>query len=258
MSATYTTEGIILQRRDMGEADRMLTILTIDRGIVKAIARGTRLPKSKLGGFLDLYAHVELALAEGKQLDTVTEVKSLSSNAKIRSSAQLHVYAGYLSELAIKVAIESNTPDLFKLVMEAFAYLQGSTQPTFILETFRLRLLSILGYHPNLMTCARCHAALAEEVNFVSYALDEIVCPDCHEGNDDPMPRTALSPNALKLLRLMFTADYEKLGNIRTSPDVASEVAQLTERLVAYHLDVKLKSTVTLHQINSESVKVRL
>ena len=77
-SRTYSTEGVVVRQRDIGEADRLLWIITPDHGIIRAVARSARKPGSKLGGHIDLLRHVALSMRTGRTLDQVSQVETIS------------------------------------------------------------------------------------------------------------------------------------------------------------------------------------
>src|SRR6478609_8007714 len=84
----YTTDAIVLSRFDLGEADRVLTLITPGIGKLKAIAKGVRRPTSRLGGSLEPFAELTVALARGRTFDVVTQVSVGHAWLNLRDSLE--------------------------------------------------------------------------------------------------------------------------------------------------------------------------
>ena len=96
----YVTDAIVLSRFDLGEADRVLTLITPDVGKLKAVAKGIRRPTSRLGGSLEPFAELTVALARGRTFDIVTQVSVGHAWLRLRDSLESAATAWYLAELA--------------------------------------------------------------------------------------------------------------------------------------------------------------
>ena len=145
----YTAEGIILKRRNVGEADRILTIFTKQYGKIRVIAKGVRKISSKRGSHVEVFNHVIASLHKGKGLDMLTEVSSIPSHESIRSDLHRVGAAYYLCEL-IDGFLPAEQPheDVFKLLCTAFSAL-STVKPErvdFLRERFAAALLRSLGY----------------------------------------------------------------------------------------------------------------
>ena len=103
---TYKTEGVVLKQMPLGEADRILTILTPDVGKVRAVARGVRRAKSRLGGHLDLLNQVSVSLSKGRSLDAVNEAEAFRSFRVLREDLERVSKALYMAELADGFSVE--------------------------------------------------------------------------------------------------------------------------------------------------------
>jgi DNA repair protein RecO (recombination protein O) len=257
--SVYRTEGIILKRSDVGEADRILSILSRDRGIVKTIARASRLPLSKLGCFLDLYSHVDIALAEGKTFDVVTEVKTIDAFSSLRTNVLHNMYASHIAELVIRASHggDSGSPGLFELVLETYTFLNTAAPALLVLPSFRLKFLSLFGYALELYECASCHEKLKNTTNYLSPTYDGILCETCHQKTQKQFETgsTPLSANSLKLLRLLVGSDYQRLAKVHVPEKIRHDIESLSELLVRYHLEIPLKSTVVVQSIPLRKAK---
>lgn len=152
--ATYKTPAIIIGRYNFGEADRIIVLLTPERGVIRAVAKGVRRIKSRLAGHLELFSESELMLAEGKSLDTITSAR-LQKHISIGDNYALMQLTYLIAEMTAKLSGEDEHPGLFELVHDALTSAQEN--PDNVTELwFKLRLLDHLGYRPELDACIVC------------------------------------------------------------------------------------------------------
>jgi len=236
----YRTTGIIIKRHKFGEADRLLTIFTADCGKVRAIAKGAMRPGSKLGGNVELLTHSQLMLARGRNLDIVTQAQAIDNFLPIRDSLELMSCGFYLSEL-VDTFTEENVEDreLFDLFLNTLLELAAAKDGERILRYFELRLLSHLGYRPQLQKCANCSKLPLPEVNYFSPAQGGVLCRNC--GYPDMGART-ISINALKVLRLWLRCDFATASRVKLSIELTREIKSLMRENIRYILEKQLKS----------------
>ena len=146
--STYKTEGVILKRLNYGEADRILTIYTKYRGKIRAMAKGVRKITSRKGGNVELFNHCVLFLAEGRNLDIVTEAQVVNSFSRVSDDLEKTAAAFYLVEL-----VDQLTPDgqvnrqVFDLLVSALASLRTTiNNQQLTISNFEVELLRLLGF----------------------------------------------------------------------------------------------------------------
>ena len=116
-SRTYSTEGVVVRQRDIGEADRLLWIITPEHGIIRSVARSARKPGSKLGGHIDLLRHVALSMRTGRTLDQVSQVETISGFIRLRQDLVRASTGSYIAELAERFSVEGGSNrQLFELL----------------------------------------------------------------------------------------------------------------------------------------------
>lgn len=146
MAGIYKTEGIILKRRNFGEADKILTIFTKHYGKIKVIAKGIRKITSKKAGALELFNHCKVVLAKGKDLDIVTETQVINSFSSWRKKLNKVGVAWYFCELVDKLTAEGQTnKDIFELLKNYLENLDQKNSSQFI-RSFEEHLLNQLGF----------------------------------------------------------------------------------------------------------------
>ena len=246
----YQTEGIIIKRHKFGEADRLLTLFTADYGKVRAIAKGAMRPKSKLGGNVELLTHSQLMLARGRNLDIITQAQAIDNFLPIRDNLELMSCGFYLSELVDTFTEESvEDREMFDLFLNTLRELSAAMDGERILRYFELRLLSHLGYRPQLQRCSNCGKQLQQETNYFSPAQGGALCRDC--GYPDMGAKT-LSVNALKVLRLWLKCDFETARRVKLNNELTREIKNLMRENVKYVLEKQLKSIEWMDKLAAE------
>jgi DNA repair protein RecO (recombination protein O) len=234
------TEAVVLRRHDLGETDRILTLYTARSGKLRAVAKGIRRPTSHLGGHLELFTHVRVMLAAGRNLDVVTQVETVESYLGLREDLVRASYAYYAAEL-----VDRLTPDhaesvaLFDLLVAGLQRIATGRRPVHALHQFALRALTVLGFRPELQVCVRCRTPLTPVENALSLGLGGVLCPDCLSA--DPAAR-GLSANALKVLRLYQEGDWATIDRLRLDPALTEEVEQAIKGYVQFVAETQLKS----------------
>lgn len=156
MSGTYKALGINLKSAPLGESDRLLTILTEEFGLIRAVAPGSRKHKSSLGGRSSLFVVNHLLVAKGKNLDKITQAESQESYPGLSQDLGKLTAGQYLAELALMQAMDDHPqPELFCLLREHLSRLEkmpsAATLPCLVQAIYHL--LALAGLPPQVQTC---------------------------------------------------------------------------------------------------------
>lgn len=147
----------MIRRFNLGEADRIVTLISPDRGKLRAVARGVRKIKSRQAGHLELFCETEVMLAEGRNLDVLTSARLINHWPELTTDYERAGLAYLLAELIDRLVDEAEpSPELYEAAIAAYAALADGTAPTTVELFFKLRLLSALGYRPGLTACVVC------------------------------------------------------------------------------------------------------
>jgi DNA repair protein RecO (recombination protein O) len=254
---SYSAEAIVLKHSDLGEADRIVTLFTPYKGKVRAVAKGTRRPISKKAGHLELLCYSRLHLAQGRNLDIITQAQSIENFVHLRNQLWHMTCGFYLAEL-VERFIEDDAPhlDVYNLLLETLRTLDSHAQEAqhsktqemgdraisndrmqLLLHYFEIYLLSFIGYEPVLRSCVHCKAELLPRENGFNPSLGGALCPDCSH-----LWSQALSMNALKVLRLLQRTEWPLIPHFRFERSVQAEVKAATHSLLRFHLERDLKS----------------
>ena len=156
--AIYNTQAIVLNSKAFGEADRILTLLTYERGKSRVIARGARRPKNRLAAVVQPLSHIDVQILEGNQLDTLNQGQLINSFRFLREDLDKMSYAFYLSEL-FETATEGATElrDYFILLLTALELLQNFENLSLTRIFIEVKLILLQGYAPTLSNCYSCN-----------------------------------------------------------------------------------------------------
>ncbi|MBC7633272.1 DNA repair protein RecO [Aeromicrobium sp.] len=233
----YRDAGIVLRVHKLGEADRIITLLSRDRGIIRAAAKGVRKTTSRFGGRLEPFMHVDLQLAEGRSLDIITQVETINAFAKDLGADYAAYTAGTaMLETAERLVQEDGEPavqQLQLLIGALRALTQGRMTPSLILDSYQLRALSIAGYAPTFDGCARC--SVEGPHRSFHAASGGMLCDGCRVPGS-----AAPSPITVSLLAGLLSGDWASVG---TSDDRSRrEASSIVGAYLAWHLERGLRS----------------
>ena len=238
---TYNTHGVVLKQMPLGEADRLLTLYTPDKGKLRAVARGVRRTKSKLAGHVEPLVHVRVSVAEGKTLDVIAEAETVRSFRSLRENLQQISRAVYLTDLVERFSAEqSPNEEVFDLLLGAFVELESDRAPGQLMRYFEVQLLARSGFGPELHRCVDCFNALEPGDHLFSCSRGGILCPNCRVSSQDRM--VSISLGATKVLRYFQRADLERAAVLRIPSMLSEELERILGTYVRYVLDADPKS----------------
>jgi DNA repair protein RecO (recombination protein O) len=249
----YVTEAIVLSRFDYSEADRILTLITPAGGKIKAIAKGIRRPTSRIGGSVEPFAELRLALAVGRTFDVITQVSVLHPWLRLRDDLVSFGTASYLAELADGTLEERHGAEaVYVLLKRAYEILDGGMAPGRVARWFEVHLADELGVRPEVDRCVECGRLLeADERYRWMPSMGGVLCERCP---GPPFERAGLSLEGLKLLKAYQRMDVEALAALRVRPEVEREVEIAMREFLAFTLDRKPRSLSFLDEVRAESI----
>jgi DNA repair protein RecO (recombination protein O) len=232
---TYKTSGIALKAIKLGEADKLITFITPD-GKRSAVARGIRRTKSKFGGRLEPGNDLDLVLARGRTLDTITQAHISRLRPWLRSDLSKLEAAYAMFEMVEKFAVEKSADDrLLRLLSAGLDRLEEESRLPLLLSAFDLKLLGVTGFLPNLSSCVVCGA----ETGLSRFAAAEggLVCGRCREGR-----KTAVfDKEPQRLIRELLAARFRDLDLIEATEGIIKTVNKVIWDHIAYHVDAKFR-----------------
>ncbi len=233
----YRDEAIVLRSHKLAEADRIVTFLTRQNGRVRAVVKGVRRTTSRFGARAEPLGHVDVQFHTGRNLDTVTQLETISAHGSVLAGD----YPGWTAGHAMAETAERLTPverepapQQFLLLVAGLRALQAQDRPAgLILDSYLLRSLAIAGWAPSFADCARCgtpgpHTAFHP-------AAGGIVCRDCR-----PSGSAAPAQSCVELLSSLLTGDWETAA--ASGERDRRTASGLVAAYVNWHLERGLKS----------------
>jgi DNA repair protein RecO (recombination protein O) len=233
----YRDEAIVLRTHKLGEADRIVTLLTRHHGRVRAVAKGVRRTTSKFGARLEPFTHVDLQLAEGRSLDVITQAETRTAfSAELGHDYERYTSGTVMLETAERLVAEEKEPSLqqFLLLVSALrAMAGGERRPGLVLDSYLLRSLAVAGYAPSFDGCAHCGREGPHR--WVNPSMGGVLCTTCRlPGSASPAPET------VGVLAALLTGDWSTVE--AADPRHHKEAAGLVAAFVAWHLERSLRS----------------
>ena len=236
----------MLRRRDLGEADRILTIFTDRAGKISVVAKGSRRTQSRLAGHLEPFCRTSLLIAKGRNLDIVTQASLIEPFKNLRVNEALIAYAGYFADLVDQFTVEGQESHrTYELFIESLAELDQGLDPFVISTYFEFAMLALMGFQPEIYKCISCGRDLAPEVNGFS-PTGGVLCKDCRGAE----PRAEdISVNALKYFRLLDRGDLITALRLRLTPEFRREVDHVLRGYVGFVLEREPRSLAVLRTL---------
>ena len=248
---SYRCEALTLKRHPLGEADLLVTLYTRDRGKLRAMAKGSRRPTSKLVGHLEPLTQVSLSLAQGRNLDFITQVQVVGNLSALKSDLKSIAKGLYVAELLDGFGAEASpNANLYHLAIETLESVGLHPDSAWPLRYFELQLLQHSGLMPELHCCVDCRKPLSPGQHRFSPDVGGTLCADCNPSGARVRP---LSLQALKVLRLLQRSRLAEIVSLRVSSPLAQELKTLLNTTVNYWLDKEIRSTAFLEHLQRES-----
>jgi DNA repair protein RecO (recombination protein O) len=246
----YKTEGIVLRSMDLGEADRVLTVLTPRLGKLRIIAKGIRRPRSRLGGGLEPFSDVHLVLAVGRTFDVVTQVALEDPHLGLRNDLHSTAAAWYLVELADRFCEgAADSHGAFLLLAQGLAALDAAPAEVsreVVLRWFELQLLDAMGFRPELARCLECGADIGPQGNGYAAEAGGTLGPECLHAAHAARP---IGSDALKVMRHLQRTALVDVLRLQLRPAVHREVERLLHATVSAVLERELRSRDFLEEV---------
>jgi DNA repair protein RecO (recombination protein O) len=232
--ALKSDQGIVLRGYPFGEADRVVVILSPNHGKLRTVAKGVRKTKSRFGGRLEPFTHVDLILYEGRNLDTITQVSVIEAFPTMRSDLDRVLVAGTMVEV-IDAVVQENESSLraFLLLQRGLRTLETAPPHPDLTTAFLLGVAEVVGIAPAFDHCAGCGGR--ENLVRFSFGDGGVLCQQ-----DRTPGSVALRPGITDYLARLSDATIDDLPE--ADPGFSREAIGITRRFLEFHLDRQLAS----------------
>ena len=234
--------GVVIAENNMGDFDKMLTILTPNLGKISCSAKGARRPKSQLMSGTQLMCFGEYMLFKGSDTYTLNSCEIIELFYNIRTDLEKLTYAMYVTRIVSDVTTENqNSFNTLKLYLNTL-YMISETDKNldFILSVFKLRILKILGFAPNTRECVGCKTK--ENINYFSIRDNGFKCKECTKTDTSAIEISGATQNAIKYI---MGADPKKIFSFELSENGYKEL----ELVAKVYLNDKLEKEYILEKM---------
>ncbi|AXI40130.1 DNA repair protein RecO [Bacillaceae bacterium ZC4] len=241
------TEGIVIRTTEYGETNKVVIIYTREFGKVGVMARGANKPNSRLAAVTQLFTYGNFLYHQSSGLGNLSQGEIISAFREIKENIFLTAYASYIVELLDKGTDEKDrNPFLFELLFQTLHLLNEEKDAEILTNIFEIKMLNVLGLYPELNRCA-----VSGETNGpFHFSLKEngLICSRCFEK--DPY-RLNISQKTVKLLRLFYSIDLNRIGQISVSAETKKELRFVLDQYYQEYAGLSLKSKKFLNQLDS-------
>lgn len=246
--ALYRTDAVVLGHRNLGEADKVLTLFSPDRGKIHVVARGVRRPRSSILAGTQLFCYSNFLILENKSLDSISQCEIKESFFRIRQSLETIAYGLYFAELLrASTPLEDKNKQLFDFFLKTMYLLQESENPEVLSRIYEIKLLALNGFKPELLRCVNCGKKNFDTIYF-SPSMGGILCKDCIEKDRKAINITT---ETLNVMRKMLTKTYEDLSTIEVKEYTKRQLQEILELFIEYHIDKKIKTTQFIKDVKN-------
>jgi len=256
----YRTEGIIIARRDQGEADRVLRLCT-PSGKVDVLAKGARKVRSRKAGHIELFTRSSFVLSRVPNYwDIISQAETLDPHEELRSDLLRGTYARYVTEVLDRFFTEGEGGTaVFDLLDHALTWLCQDEDLDAVVRFYEQHLLGLAGFRPELFRCVGKHQdqkllraeVVEDERRPFGFAPERggALCPTCYEADKRTPGVMPLSPNALRLLQACQRSSFTALTSRPIPSSLHQEAERVMRHYITYHLEQDVRAGAFLQQI---------
>ncbi len=247
---SYRTQAIVLGHIEYGEADRIITLFTAEKGKITAIAKGVRKIRSRKAGHLEPFTRSSLFLAKGRNLDIITQAETLDSYIGLREDLQRLALASYVVEVVDRFTYEEGQNiGIFRLLANTLSRLETHPNAETVVHYYETRLLDLLGFRPQLFECVNCGSQIQEVDQFFSPLTGGVLCPKCGSPQGDAWP---VKKDTLRYWRHMQRSNWQQVESVVIPKAIEASLADLIQRYLTYLLERSLNSPEFLREIRKK------
>jgi DNA repair protein RecO (recombination protein O) len=287
MSQTYTTTALVLKRRDHNENDRLFCLYTKDYGKLDVLAKGTKKISSKLNPYMEPFYLVKVMIAKGKIFDKLANCNVIEGYQNLRKDLLGFALINYLAEITDNLIMgQTQSGEKFDLLIKTLEILEqeilkraasadglvrqahhklskanpelveGLTMTAsaekekllLIANLYGLKLLSLLGYQPEIKRCLICHKGILLTKNIFDFSHGGVICEDCKKVCliEDYV---LVSDQVIKLLQLGQEKELDFFSNLGIDQDIIKQFNQVVYQLLLVNMERPLRSIDFLQKL---------
>ena len=233
------TDGLILKEQNIGEKDKLVTVLTRHNGLVRAFVRGAKSVKNRKNSSTGMFCYSKLSLYKTKDTYIIDEAEPIELFFPLRSDLEKLALAQYFSELVLTLVQEDEPAEEYlRLILNSLHFLAKDKMPNEQVKAItELRIMCIAGFMPNLIACDRCGEYETETMYFdVEDGL--LYCENCVPSD----MIFQLDIGLIKALRHIAFSDFEKIYSFKMEEYALPDLSYVTEKYLLSKLQRNFKT----------------
>ena len=243
------TEVVIIGSMNLGEADKLVTFFSLERGKLRGVAKNARKSFRRFGAGLELFTHARLQLyeKEHQELIRVESADIISQHFEMTANLDRMAAGSVIVELVREIAPEGErNTHAFLLLAHILHLLNEGVDPLFLLRVFEIRFLSLLGFQAKLDKCISCGCAAERQMVFFGLK-GGVLCPDCIVSSGED--QIHLSPGAINFYYHALRMDLDKVTRLKPSAEIMRELDRAFSSHTLHILGKRLKSAGFLRSL---------
>lgn len=243
-----TTTGIVLKEMNIGESDRHITVLTREKGVIRAFAGSARRYKNKKSAATQLLCYSNFTLYKSRDTYKVNEASPIEVFFSLREDIEKLTIAQYISELCIYAAPQDEeAEDYLRLVLNSLSFLaNGKMNAKLIKSITELRLAALSGYMPDLIGCCKCGKSDSGVYRF-NPVYPQIICADCVDA--DAKGFIELDKTTLAAMRHIIYSDFKRLYSFNIPDNSIDYLSYVTEKYVLAQTERRFSTLDFYHNL---------
>lgn len=233
------TDGLILKEQNIGEKDKLVTVLTRHNGLVRAFVRGAKSFKNRKNSATGMFCFSKISLYKNKDSYIIDEAEPLETFFGLRNDLDKISLAQYFGELAITLVQEEEPAEEYlRLILNSLHFLSKGTMPNEQIKAItELRMMCIAGFMPNLIACERCGEY---ETDTMFFDVEEglLYCENCISSS----ALLGLDIGLVKALRHIAFSDFEKIYSFKMEDYAILDLSYITEKYLLSKLQRNFKT----------------
>lgn len=234
-----TTDALVIKESNIGDNDRMVTLMTRNNGVITAFATGAKSIKSRRGSATGLLSYSNFTLDKKGETYKITEASVNKVFFDVGSDIETLTLAQYFCELSLFLYPDDvSSVEFLRLILNSLQFLTENKINKYLLKAItELRVASISGYAPNLIACEKC-GKYEDDFMFFRFSDGSLFCKDCLSGQI----AEKISLDILKAMRHIVYSDFNKIYSFSLSEENAKKLSAITEKYITYQTERNFKT----------------
>ena len=229
-------KGLVIRTSEYKESDKLLTLLTLEKGKIVVKARGVKKHTSKLKPYCQSFCFADFELADSHGGYVLTGVNLIDSFFDLTTDFDKFSYACAVLEILDKVCVESQTyvPHFIDSLKTLKAINYSSLEPRLVLSKFMLSILQLEGFAFNIGSCAHCDSKLSGDI-YIDFSTGELVCSECKSFDSFFLEKSVYST-----IKILSSVAFEGLTTIKISKNILDKTINVLTKNMSIKFDIKL------------------